>query len=85
MLFFEQPPPDWDDASKAYINRLMYYISEAVDSTNGVSIRKEVPEKPREGKIYYLKEDLDDKVTEGYYVFVNGVWEKLAYETKPWT
>ena len=58
----------------------MVYIDNAIQGANGVAIRNEVPNKPREGKIYYLREDLSNVATEGYYVYLNGVWRKLAYE-----
>ena len=80
MFWYEQPPNSWTPEDKAYINRLMGHIAEGLDGTNGVAIRNEVPDKPREGKIYYLKEDLSNGATEGYYVFINQVWRKIAFE-----
>jgi len=65
---------------KAYIHRMMMYIDSAIQGANGVAIRSEVPAQPREGKIYYLREDLSNGATEGYYVYLNGVWRKVAYE-----
>ena len=80
MFYYEQPPEDWSPENKAYIHRLMVSIDYAANGINGVAIRDQVPDRPKEGKIYYLREDLGNGATEGYYVYINYVWKKLAYE-----
>lgn len=83
MFWYEQPPNSWTPEDKAYINRLMKNIEDASNSIIGIQIREQVPEKPREGRIYYLREDLSNGATEGYYVFINYVWRKIAFEELP--
>jgi len=83
MFWFEQPPAHWPEEDKAYINRLMQYIDQGINSVNGVIVRDTVPEQPREGRIYYLREDLSDGATEGYYVYLDDVWRKIAFEDLP--
>ena len=80
-MFIERPPADeisheW----LAYIDRTLRTIELAIGSTNGVAIRDQVPERPREGLIYYLREDLDDVAVEGYYVWVNNEWKRVVLE-----
>ena len=61
-----------------FIDDLMLNVQTEIDSVNGVAIRKEVPDRPREGKIYYLTEDLNNIVTEGYWALINDQWHKFA-------
>ncbi len=80
MLQIEIPPDEWPTRERSYLARMLQNISNAIDGVNAVAIRDVVPVRPKEGKIYYLRKDLDDVAVEGYYVFINDEWKKLAYE-----
>lgn len=71
-------PPGADVIDIQFYNEMLDAIDKAIEETNGISIVRAAPDKPREGKIYYLLEDLDDDTVEGYYVHINGVWSKLT-------
>lgn len=79
-VIFELPPADYAMSLEAlaYFARFVNQINDELESINQVIVRDAVPENPREGRIYYLTEDLNDDATEGYYVYVNNVWNKLA-------
>ena len=55
-------------------------IERAINEVNGVVRRRTIPERPREGQIYYLEEDLTEPTglaLEGYWVFMNGEWYRM--------
>lgn len=52
-------------------------IEKAINEVIGVVRRRTIPEKPREGQIYYLVEDLNDGESfalEGFWVSLNDEW-----------
>jgi hypothetical protein len=60
----------WDDQ--------MSLIEKAINEINGVLRRRAIPERAREGQIYYLEEDIDDfGATEGYWVWLNDEWYRI--------
>jgi len=75
-MFIEQPPEDLPEHIKSYINRMFREIQTSIDGVNAIVIRDQVPDRPREGTIYYLREDLDIAV-EGYYAWLNDAWHKI--------
>jgi len=76
----EIPPADWSIEVTAYVDRMLQRIQEEIEGSNGVAIRSYIPDKPKEGKIYYLSEGLSEAAIEGYYVWINGEWKRLAYD-----
>lgn len=72
------PPNLYSDELQHYLSQLVASIQLEVDATNGVSMRRTIPSKPREGKIYYLEADLNDVATEGFWSFINNEWHKFA-------
>lgn len=53
-------------------------IERAINEINGVVRRRTIPEKAREGQIYYLEADIDDfDAKEGFWVFLNDEWYRM--------
>ena len=72
----QSPPPNTDPALRDYLFRQFKIVENEIFSVNGVSVVGVLPERPRDGKIYYLKEGTDNSA--GYWVWLNNVWVELG-------
>lgn len=68
-----QPPAELSDDIKAYLQRQFQEVEDEINSANGVSIVKHLPDRPREGKLYYVRD-------EGLYFWIDDEWKKIAFE-----
>lgn len=67
-----RPPIDTDSGMVRYFGILVDKIQSAIDAVgNGILTVKELPEKPKDGRIYYVSSD-------GFYVNVNNQWHMLS-------
>ena len=76
-MIIEAPPLKLDESVRAYLLIMWRHINNAINSANGVGILTARPERPKVGKIYYIKDDIN---VAGYYVFVDDEWKRLAYK-----
>jgi len=76
-ISFEYPPEGTSAEIIDYLQRFIQAINLELSAASNVSIRNEVPERPREGHIYYLQDDLSDSATVGYYVYMKDAWYKV--------
>jgi hypothetical protein len=81
----ELPPLETDVSLESYLIRILNHIEAAINDVDNVITTRSVPDKPRTGKIYYLSEDLDNRITQGYWIWYqdstlisNGYWEKFV-------
>lgn len=72
-ISFEAPPLGTSPEVIAYLQRFLQNLNHEIDAANDISVRTEVPARPREGHIYYLS----DSTTVGYYVYMKEVWYKV--------
>jgi len=107
-----QPPASVDSDVSDFLNRLQQNVSRAIADLNDTSFITVFPERPREGRIYYLNagstsgsyrgQPFSDEhssakkvyrsatreapdLETGFYVFVDGAWERLDRgETPPY-
>lgn len=64
------PPIDITAGLSDYLFRQARETEEAILTVNGIAIREELPDRPREGKLYFIRDD-------GFYYDVGGLWFKL--------
>jgi len=79
-MFIYRPPEGLAPEIAKYLDTQLLEIRASIDAVRGVSIRDSIPEIAVEGRIYYLTKDLENVATEGYYVLINNVWNKITME-----
>jgi len=64
------PPMAIDATLQEYLFRQNQIINDALNATNGIAIRDILPNKPRLGKVYYIR-------GEGLYFYEGDEWLKI--------
>ena len=75
---FEYPPIDLDPELEAYLVRVLTVIVNALGESNKLEVMTRLPDRPRNGLIYYFGIILlPDITTPGFWGFEEGAWVKL--------
>lgn len=69
----QAPPEGLQPDVIEYLFRQFKIVEDAINDTNGVAIRSELPERPRAGKLYFV----DGKL----YFWADDAWQTLAVES----
>lgn len=69
----QRPPETASDELTEYLYRQFKIVEDELNGANGVSILKELPARPRLGKIYYINGG-DDA---GYWIW-EGEWRSIV-------
>lgn len=70
MIDVLTPPLELSIEVREYLFRLQSQLAVSISAANGISIIKELPDRPRKGKLYFIE-------TEGMYFWLNDQWNKV--------
>lgn len=72
------PPTELGTEVREYLFRLQNQIESVLGETNDVAIREILPDRPKEGKLYYIKEDPTQPEMVGLYLWTENAWRKIV-------